>query len=124
MLNNNAPKIPQQLYNIRKKIDLLKIPHSSFIGLTFGNERAYICILGGEKIIIEHTIYFDKNIYTQTLDWLKKTSRENNLKYIAIGLSGRNYLDEFASKLWLKEDIVPFVFLDKKNKRNNIFLKP
>ncbi len=53
-----------------------------------------------------HIRNFHEGIHTA----LNESGQRRNVKYIAVGLHGKNDFKTSISELWLKEDIVPFVF--------------
>ncbi len=46
---------------------------------------------------------------TEILNWLRRTSQQQYLQWIAAAIQEEDYPEDMFSKLWLQEDIVPFV---------------
>src|SRR6266567_2395937 len=46
---------------------------------------------------------------TEMLNWLRQTSRQRYLQWIAAAIQEEDHPEDMFSRLWLQEDIVPFI---------------
>lgn len=109
----------EELGAIRKQIEQLNIPHSVFAGLQIKSSGFHLAETGSEKLTFHaYTNNNGHNSDKQILKWFRSHTNNNNLKFIAAGVTGKNNLQQLVSQLWLQEDIIPFI-LNKKFRVNN-----
>ncbi|MFH1186914.1 MAG: glycosyltransferase [Candidatus Levyibacteriota bacterium] len=106
-----------KLRGIQAKIENLKIPPASYLGIN-KNSNSFHVVGCGDTKLITHNYNEEKGLSL----FLKNQAEKQNTKFIAAGLAFDN-AEELASRLWLKEDIVPylnekFVNLKDKSARN------
>lgn len=102
-----------KLKGIQSNIENLKIPSASYLGIDKQEKSFHIAEYGGSRLIV-HEYKEEKGVSL----FLHNQAREQRSKFIAAGLAFENG-EELASRLWLKEDIVPYLnsrFVNLKDK--------
>lgn len=108
----NEEELFEYLGDIRKQIEALNIPKPAYAGILVQRNKAVVTTVCGQKKEVGECPLNTKKIETDIALYLRKLSLENNRKYIAAGIAGECDLEKLGSKLWLSEDIVPFIFDD------------
>lgn len=113
-ISQRLENILEEAKDIQRKIEKLSIPPATYVGTHIGDEGFHIAEYGGTRSsITNHTIDKDKAAET-ILSWLKRQGKDQNLKFVAAGISGKINHEELASKLWLDLDIVPYLHYEFK----------
>lgn len=103
-------KLSEKLAQIKEKIEELDLPATAFAGIEIKETELSLLQTGGEQLSLQKYSLDEKGDYKKTtLSLLEERSKKENLKFLAAALSGPDLIS-LGSKLWLKEDIVPFVF--------------
>jgi alpha,alpha-trehalose phosphorylase (configuration-retaining) len=92
-----------------QKDEHLSIPAAVYAGIQVEHDRLLVIEKCGSAITTHESILKQPDATTGVLDWLKSSARERHLHYIAVVYKEDERLNDLLSRLWLKEDIVPFV---------------
>jgi len=95
--------ILSKLKGIQSSIENLNIPPASYLGIEKNANSFHIAEYGGARLTI-HNYNEEKGVSL----FLHNQAKEQKAKFIAAGLAFENG-EEVASRLWLKEDIVPYL---------------
>ncbi|MFH1780567.1 MAG: glycosyltransferase [Candidatus Nealsonbacteria bacterium] len=102
-------KIKNKLLTTENTARETDLPPLVFLGIQIKKDALHIAELRADKIE-----FFDiprrKDFESSVLEWVRINSKKRNIKYIAAGIAAKEDLENLASKLWLEEDIVPYVF--------------
>lgn len=101
--------ITKYLQNIRAKIKSLDIPTSVYAGLGAKGGDIHIAETGAEKMVAHQHEGALKKGGDFVFEWLSKHANKNKFKFIGAAISDGENLEELASRLWLGNDIVPFI---------------
>ena len=105
----------------------IKIRRPVYAGVSINKGGFYIAIQDGKKIAIEYVKAEKSKINKKIFSWLYNFALKNYAKVISVGITGDNNIDKLTSDLWLKQDIVPYVFDIKnqteKNKAKTVLLE-
>lgn len=85
------------------------VPSATYLSLREEGETLQIAELIGEDTAIHTQAILKQDAETELQGWLHSTAHLRHLKFIAASLSAEDTLKEAASRLWLEEDIVPYV---------------
>jgi len=86
----------------------------AYAGICAGEGGFFAAVQNGKKIANAEFVKCPaKNIDRKIFSWLEKFSAKNEMKIVGCGLATgetSKKVDELTSDLWLKQDIVPYVF--------------
>lgn len=102
-------EITKELRKIRGKIEELHLPESSYAGVEVHNDTLHVARIGGENVTFDKKILGTEDSHTQIIDWFRSQARKKNLKFVAVGISGTGNITSLGARLWLEEDIVPYI---------------
>lgn len=85
------------------------LPLPVFLGIQIKKDAVHAAELKGDKIEL-FDIPFSKDFESSVFEWIDVNARKRNIKYIAAGIIAEENLEKLASRLWLKEDIVTYIF--------------
>ncbi len=90
------------------------IPSATYLSIHEEGDTLQIAELIGEDTAIHTQAILKQDAETELQGWLHSTAHLRHLKFIAASLDAEDTLKETASRLWLEEDIVPYV-IDKQS---------
>ncbi len=91
------------------------VPSATYLSIQRASETLQIAELIGEDTAIHTQAILKQDAETELQGWLHSTAHLRHLKFIAASLSSEDTLStegtlkDVASRLWLEEDIVPYV---------------
>lgn len=106
----SRPPFTKRLAAIRQNIDALEMPRPVFAVLEIQGQQITLTELSPLNAD-SHTLTAPNgdSVIEQCLLWLKQRSEQENIKYIAIGITPFAEREELGSRLWLELDCVPFL---------------
>src|SRR6266487_5358984 len=81
------------------------LPTAAYLSMQKQEDTLHIAEAMNDTTAI-HTL---NNTETELFPWLQHAARQRNLKFIAAALRAEDEVSYLASRLWLQEDIVPYV---------------
>lgn len=90
------------------KVELPSIPPATYASIQLNGEDIHIAEASGGNIVTHKRALLNNDAATEVLNWLKEASQRRQLQIIAACLPGDDQLKELISRLWLREDIVPY----------------
>lgn len=112
---NTSPSLSQKLSLIRHQIAALNLPPTTYAGLHLKWSIFHWTEIGGEKHQTFKVRLPQASHPTQISSWLKNHTQKTHTKTIAVAILSTQDVTPLASKLWLKNDVVPFVISPKKH---------
>jgi glycosyltransferase involved in cell wall biosynthesis len=91
------------------QIEQLGIPSSTYASLQLQHGNLQIGELKNNTITEYEKALQENNPDETALEWLQQAARNHNQQYIAASTREGDFSPSFGSKLWLQQDIVPFV---------------
>jgi alpha,alpha-trehalose phosphorylase (configuration-retaining) len=91
------------------------IPSASYLSIQEEADTLQIVELIGDDTAIHTQTILKQDAETELADWLQSFAHLRHVKFIAASLSAEDALKDGASKLWLQEDIVPYVLSKQDN---------
>jgi glycosyltransferase involved in cell wall biosynthesis len=85
------------------------MPSASYLSIQEEADTLQIAELIGDDTAIHTQTILKQDTETELADWLQSFAHLRHVKFIAASLDAENALKDAASKLWLQEDIVPYV---------------
>ncbi|HEY5001700.1 MAG TPA: glycosyltransferase [Ktedonobacteraceae bacterium] len=85
------------------------IPSASYLSIREAADTLQIAELIGDDTAIHTQTILKQDAETELADWLQSFAHLRHVKFIAASLDAENALKDAASKLWLQEDVVPYV---------------
>lgn len=101
----------QELVEIRRHIEELRLPTNVYAAIGIGEHEYFIAIVDGDDTVMLKEKRQTDNQHQEVINTLQKYTQTNNIKIIAAAIVGAEHPEVLASRLWLEEDIVPYVQL-------------
>jgi alpha,alpha-trehalose phosphorylase (configuration-retaining) len=94
-----------------------QIRPSVYAGISIESDGFFAAVRNGKRNAFSEFVKCPKSkLERQIFSWLHKFAIKNYVKIVGAGVVGDNIPNELTSDIWLKEDIVPYVFdIDSKN---------
>ncbi|OGI16176.1 MAG: hypothetical protein A2Z52_01095 [Candidatus Moranbacteria bacterium RBG_19FT_COMBO_42_6] len=88
-----------------------KIKRTAYAGISIGEAGFCVAVKNGKKYAKKECVAVSKKDLKQRIySWLYKFSVAHGAKIVGAGFVGSEKIDDLTSDIWLKQDIVPFVF--------------
>jgi glycosyltransferase involved in cell wall biosynthesis len=85
------------------------IPSACYLNIQEEADTLQIAELIGDDTAIHSQTILKQDAETELVGWLQSSAHLRHLKFIAASLRAEDALKDAASRLWLQEDIVPYV---------------
>lgn len=102
-------KMEERLQAQTLQIEQLGLPSPTYVGLQLQHGNLQIAELQNNTITEYEKALHENNTDNTALEWLQQTAHDHNQQYIAASTHAGDFSPSFGSKLWLQQDIVPFV---------------
>lgn len=87
------------------------MPEIVYAGISVDKDGFWAAIRNGGRYRDEERLKFQPDeIHKKIYSWLFRYAIENRVKIVGAGIVGDKSVDDLTADLWLKQDIVPFVF--------------
>lgn len=84
---------------------------SAYAGISIGENGFCVAVKNGKKYAKRECVAVSKKeIKNKIFAWLFKYSLEKGVKIVGAGFTDETNIDDLTADIWLKQDIVPFVF--------------
>ncbi len=104
----DTKSVPQEQDSGTNQIERVSIPSAAYASIQVKDGNIHIAEARGDDITTYKRALLNKDAATEVLGWLKQTSQERHLEFIAASLREEDQLRDITSRLWLEEDIVPY----------------
>jgi len=110
--------ITDKLATIRNKIQELNLPESTYAGIGIDGKKLHVTQVGeGDVISTDMPVSDEKcgifqaggRCQEEIIEWFNTQAHNEQQKYIAVGIGGDGDIHSLGSRLWLEQDIVPYV---------------
>lgn len=100
------------LASIRLQIEELHIPTSAYTSIALTGDEFFISIMYGDDSTMMRRRIKTDDYHQEIIEAIRKYNADNNIKVVAANIVDDPHAEELGAKLWLEEDIVPFVNLE------------
>ncbi|HYL43501.1 MAG TPA: glycosyltransferase [Ktedonobacteraceae bacterium] len=86
-----------------------ELPWAAYASMQVKDGNMHIAEAHSDNVITYTKPLGQEDATTEMLNWLKQAARQRYLQWIAAGIQEKDHPENVLSRLWLEEDIVPFV---------------
>jgi glycosyltransferase involved in cell wall biosynthesis len=101
--------ITRRLGKIRQQIGRLHVPLAAYGAVGITEKEYIIAILNHDGSSLVSRKANQKNQAEEILSWIRQHAKRHNLKIIAMAIINGREAEKLAARLWLEEDIVPYI---------------
>ena len=87
----------------------VSIPSATYASIGVEDNTFHIAEACGDSIITHKRALLHEDAASELLNWLKQAAQQRHLQFVAASFREDDQLKNMLSRLWLQEDIVPFV---------------
>ena len=105
----DMPGVTQEPTSQVNQIEWLPIPLPTYAGIEVKDDTIHIAEACGDNIITHKRALLHQDAAAEVLNCLKQATQQRQLQFVAASLRENDQLKNMISRLWLQEDIVPYM---------------
>ena len=105
----DMPGVTQEPTSQVNQVERLPIPLPTYAGIEVKDDTIHIAEACGDNIITHKRALLHQDAAAEVLNCLKQATQQRQLQFVAASLRENDQLKNMISRLWLQEDIVPYV---------------